>query len=163
QPRASRVVIRLMAVALPHWPFFDNTTDPGPEPGIGTSIMPTQADYDAFLAHPDPQRRIVMVRSEEHTSELQSRENLVCRLISENSCVDAVLHSFPTRRSSDLQPRASRVVIRLMAVALPHWPFFDNTTDPGPEPGIGTSIMPTQADYDAFLAHPDPQRRIVMV
>src|SRR5690606_4978049 len=32
-------------------------------------------------------------RSEEHTSELQSRENLVCRLR---------LHSFPTRRSSDL-------------------------------------------------------------
>src|SRR5690606_10263617 len=35
-------------------------------------------------------------RSEEHTSELQSRENLVCRL-------DA--HSSPTRRSSDLMAR----------------------------------------------------------
>src|SRR5690606_19034344 len=35
-------------------------------------------------------------RSEEHTSELQSRENLVCRLPTRN------LPSFPTRRSSDL-------------------------------------------------------------
>src|SRR5690606_4255978 len=34
-------------------------------------------------------------RSEEHTSELQSRENLVCRHYSD-------LRSFPTRRSSDL-------------------------------------------------------------
>jgi hypothetical protein len=61
QPRASRCVIALMALALPHWPFFDNTTDPGPEPGLGTSIMPTPADYETFLAHPDPQRPIVMV------------------------------------------------------------------------------------------------------
>src|SRR5690606_3840782 len=36
------------------------------------------------------------VRSEEHTSELQSRENLVC----------LCLHSFPTRRSSDLASRS---------------------------------------------------------
>src|SRR5438270_329273 len=34
-----------------------------------------------------------LLRSEEHTSELQSQSNLVCRLL---------LHSFPTRRSSDL-------------------------------------------------------------
>lgn len=61
QPRASRLVIKLMALALPRWPFFDNTADASPEPGIGTSIMPTQADYETFLAHPDPQRPIVMV------------------------------------------------------------------------------------------------------
>jgi hypothetical protein len=61
QPRASRLVIRLMALALPHWPFFDTTAEPGPEPGIGTSIMPTPQAYDSFLAHPDPQRPIVMV------------------------------------------------------------------------------------------------------
>src|SRR5690606_33346676 len=41
-------------------------------------------------------------RSEEHTSELQSRENLVCRLLL--SRPHAVLPSFPTRRSSDLRP-----------------------------------------------------------
>src|SRR5690606_14333119 len=53
-------------------------------------------------------------RSEEHTSELQSRENLVCRLLldKKNVMIPSViyycasvhrdLHSFPTRRSSDL-------------------------------------------------------------
>src|SRR5690606_8655158 len=41
-------------------------------------------------------------RSEEHTSELQSRENLVCRLLLERSGHPPHLHSFPTRRSSDL-------------------------------------------------------------
>src|SRR5690606_3926507 len=42
------------------------------------------------------------VRSEEHTSELQSRENLVCRLLLEYCRVVLAVHSFPTRRSSDL-------------------------------------------------------------
>src|SRR5690625_4666707 len=42
------------------------------------------------------------VRSEEHTSELQSRGHLVCRLLLESSFVHSHLHSFPTRRSSDL-------------------------------------------------------------
>src|SRR5690606_23300665 len=64
-------------------------------------------------------------RSEEHTSELQSRENLVCRLLLEKKKMRALhptvalffrcyaalphLHAFPTRRSSDLpvlRPRA---------------------------------------------------------
>lgn len=62
QPRASRFVVRLMALALPHWPLFDNAIDPRPEPGIGSSsVMPTQAAYEAFLAHPDPQKHLVMV------------------------------------------------------------------------------------------------------
>src|SRR5436309_2162921 len=34
--------------------------------------------HPALLTHPNPERR-----SEEHTSELQSRENLVCRLLLE--------------------------------------------------------------------------------
>src|SRR5690606_1506820 len=42
------------------------------------------------------------LRSEEHTSELQSRENLVCRLLLESIVPLRHLHSFPTRRSSDL-------------------------------------------------------------
>src|SRR5690606_19547421 len=41
-------------------------------------------------------------RSEEHTSELQSRENLVCR----------ELHSFPTRRSSDLAKADEQQVLK---------------------------------------------------
>src|SRR5690606_6798473 len=43
-----------------------------------------------------------VIRSEEHTSELQSRENLVCRLLLEVAHHHRHLHSFPTRRSSDL-------------------------------------------------------------
>src|SRR5687767_10721119 len=41
-------------------------------------------------------------RSEEHTSELQSLAYLVCRLLLEKSADHRDLHSFPTRRSSDL-------------------------------------------------------------
>src|SRR6476646_445018 len=43
-----------------------------------------------------------MVRSEEHTSELQSHSDLVCRLLLERFGDHRDLHSFPTRRSSDL-------------------------------------------------------------
>src|SRR5689334_23149797 len=43
-------------------------------------------------------------RSEEHTSELQSQLQLVCRLLLESSADHPHLHSFPTRRSSDLFP-----------------------------------------------------------
>src|SRR5262245_22772551 len=42
-------------------------------------------------------------RSEEHTSELQSLRHLVCRLLLESSTEHRDLHSFPTRRSSDLR------------------------------------------------------------
>src|SRR5690625_1258900 len=41
-------------------------------------------------------------RSEEHTSELQSRGHLVCRLLLKIICYILYLPYFPTRRSSDL-------------------------------------------------------------
>src|SRR5437016_1247470 len=41
-------------------------------------------------------------RSEEHTSELQSLTNLVCRLLLDCFAHRPALHPFPTRRSSDL-------------------------------------------------------------
>src|SRR5207249_475707 len=44
----------------------------------------------------------IFARSEEHTSELQSRFDLVCRLLLEYDTHLLDLHSFPTRRSSDL-------------------------------------------------------------
>src|SRR5699024_1450825 len=44
----------------------------------------------------------ILNRSEEHTSELQSRFDLVCRLLLESHSQHLYLHSFPTRRSSDL-------------------------------------------------------------
>src|ERR1039458_8113151 len=46
-------------------------------------------------------------RSEEHTSELQSLRHLVCRLFHVRSGESRDLHSFPTRRSSDLAKQAA--------------------------------------------------------
>src|SRR5437762_1042652 len=48
---------------------------------------------------------LLLSRSEEHTSELQSPMYLVCRLLLEYSALHHHLHSFPTRRSSDLEPQ----------------------------------------------------------
>src|SRR2546422_7167327 len=42
-----------------------------------------QVPHDVFLDRDAPQRRQVRERSEEHTSELQSRLHLVCRLLLE--------------------------------------------------------------------------------
>src|SRR5947208_971892 len=50
-------------------------------------------------------------RSEEHTSELQSPDHLVCRLLLESSSDPSDLHSFPTRRSSDLPEAESRTAL----------------------------------------------------
>src|SRR5690606_41722569 len=51
------------------------------EPYPGVCPVDPWPDY---FADPDPWRdRIVGIRSEEHTSELQSREKLVCRLLLE--------------------------------------------------------------------------------
>src|SRR3712207_3674274 len=47
---------------------------------------------------------LIRRRSEEHTSELQSRQYLVCRLLFERYCDHRDLLSYPTRRSSDLRP-----------------------------------------------------------
>src|SRR2546427_8803134 len=58
---------------------------------------------DARAPHPDWRRaRVPGVRSEEHTSELQSQSNLVCRLLLEkkkkiNSSRDA--HAYSTNRT----------------------------------------------------------------
>src|SRR5690606_41718688 len=45
-------------------------------PGTDASLPRIRIDPD----WPHPQRAVNAIRSEEHTSELQSRENLVCRL-----------------------------------------------------------------------------------
>src|SRR5690349_10337407 len=49
-----------------------------------------------------------VARSEEHTSELQSRRDLVCRLLLELIADSRCLPSFPTRRSSDLSTSRRR-------------------------------------------------------
>src|SRR5689334_16893430 len=50
-------------------------------------------------------------RSEEHTSELQSQFHLVCRLLLETYSEHRHLHSFPTRRSSDLCPASPQLIV----------------------------------------------------
>src|ERR1035438_9032518 len=57
----------------------------------------------AAASNPNPS--VPPPRSEEHTSELQSLRHLVCRLLLERYGDHRDLHSFPTRRSSDLLPR----------------------------------------------------------
>src|SRR3712207_3521154 len=57
---------------------------------------------------PEPLERLIErlehARSEEHTSELQSRQYLVCRLLLEGYGAHRDLHSFPPRRPSDPTP-----------------------------------------------------------
>lgn len=60
QPRLSRLMIRLLARVLP-WLRFDNTTESTPEPGLGTSIMPSEQDLAAFMAHPRQTTPVVMI------------------------------------------------------------------------------------------------------
>src|SRR5690242_13070798 len=62
----------------------------------------SEADWPPLALSISNQRGSGVMRSEEHTSELQSHVNLVCRLLLEGSCVNRDLLSFPTRRSSDL-------------------------------------------------------------
>src|SRR3712207_4926254 len=61
-----------------------------PEPVIEVAVEPkTKADQEKMstalqrLAQEDPSFRVSVDRSEEHTSELQSRQYLVCRLLLE--------------------------------------------------------------------------------
>src|SRR5690606_41711404 len=53
-------------------------------PGIGTAVL----EETARLHGGDPEN--LELRSEEHTSELQSRENLVCRLLLEKKKTTAI-------------------------------------------------------------------------
>jgi hypothetical protein len=137
---AARVLTRLAALAQAHggrlrWRGTEEQVLIGPLPLYR---------HCARLHFPLRTRALAMVRSAAHAQLFAQASALQVAVLNE-------------------QPRASRVVIGLMALALPRWPFFDNRTDASPEPGLGSSIMPTQADYDAFLAHPQPEHSIVMV
>src|SRR5690606_40864232 len=62
---------------------------------LGLTPIPTeQADCSAT----DPSTVASMSRSEEHTSELQSRENLVCRLLLEKKKLPPTTARVPTSR-----------------------------------------------------------------
>src|SRR5690625_7090976 len=52
--------------------------------GMGAArIMPAQRRFGRAITTPVPRDEVVAQRSEEHTSELQSRGHLVCRLLLE--------------------------------------------------------------------------------
>src|SRR5690349_17822 len=74
-------------------------------------LAPVVSEKSTFVA--DKNRQYVFrvadgaTRSEEHTSELQSRRDLVCRLLLEQYDHPPDPHSFPTRRSSDLLTKAA--------------------------------------------------------
>src|SRR2546430_13680972 len=61
--------------------------DPGPDAPRGTAPASFDRTDTAAPAAPgarrDPHQRLTPTRSEEHTSELQSQSNLVCRLLLE--------------------------------------------------------------------------------
>src|SRR5690606_40806929 len=59
----------------------------GAQGGAGGGVRGARGVRDARTAQPRDPRRL---RSEEHTSELQSRENLVCRLLLEKKKVEYV-------------------------------------------------------------------------
>src|SRR5690606_3298623 len=56
-------------------------TTPGGMPRLNEEAM---VHYDRMIALADKHDLRLILRSEEHTSELQSRENIVCRLLLEN-------------------------------------------------------------------------------
>ncbi len=83
------------------------------------------------------------VMAERHAEELRGAEALQVAALSE-------------------QPRAIRLTTWLLSRVLPHVPF-DSTVEPGPEPGMGSSIMPTEQALQSFIAHPEQHTPIVMV
>src|SRR2546430_9636852 len=61
-----------------HWPRYSEK--PAHVPWRGRSLLPSLAET---CPHPPSPRQLL--RSEEHTSELQSQSNLVCRLLLEKT------------------------------------------------------------------------------
>src|SRR2546430_10424419 len=62
-----------------------------------------------LLTHPEPIERGAQQRSEEHTSELQSQSNLVCRLLLEKKKQHNVHHPRPVERSPSSRSYARSV------------------------------------------------------
>src|SRR6476620_12182035 len=65
-----------------------------------TTLFRSLAFRDATGWDAPPQRLTIRKRSEEHTSELQSRQYLVCRLLLEKKQKKALLHLFYRKRKN---------------------------------------------------------------
>src|SRR5688572_18492180 len=67
-------------------PAVAHRAEPGIEDGERAAIVAVpQEASEPLLEREDRQRNLVLARSEEHTSELQSQSNLVCRLLLEKN------------------------------------------------------------------------------
>src|SRR5690349_23148823 len=78
-PATTEIYTLSLHDALPIWGVDLGDDEPGQlGPGDGGARRRVAAVHD-----PQPGRRLVDDRSEEHTSELQSRRDLVCRLLLE--------------------------------------------------------------------------------
>src|SRR5690625_6719904 len=62
-----------------------------------------QADQRSVAAKPVPANKLTPTRSEEHTSELQSRGHLVCRLLLQKKKKERTNHNTRRRRSEQRQ------------------------------------------------------------
>src|SRR2546428_4606578 len=92
---------------FPYTTLFRSLLDPRhlcvPNPGVQVGVENVHAEVDA--EHDD--------RSEEHTSELQSRSDLVCRLLLEKKKKDNRQSDLLTSASGHLEHRYSLSVCRL--------------------------------------------------
>lgn len=104
--------------------------------------LPAQT-HVLLLHFPDRAQALGHVLNARHAKRLRGVESLQLSVVSE-------------------QKALVRWVTGLMARVLP-WLPFDQTVDPGPEPGLGTSIMPSEAGLASFLAHPRQDTPVVMV
>src|SRR2546421_2001759 len=85
-----------------------------------TTLFRSQLDPAAKVAHvpaPGAQPEMVNLRSEEHTSELQSRSDLVCRLLLEKKKKQS--HAGPPRYL-EKYAQSGMLVVDLVEVAI--WP-----------------------------------------
>src|SRR3712207_8361733 len=69
---------------------------------VGTVPGFTEGDLRAIVEEVHAHDALIMSRSEEHTSELQSRQYLVCRLLLEKK--KNCLHSLPERTRNQVKP-----------------------------------------------------------
>src|SRR5690625_3135012 len=87
---AGLIVVALLVDALPVSAQDDLRNVPNPDPMFELETLNVAEGYEVNLFADEPMlvKPIQMNRSEEHTSELQSRGHLVCRLLLEKKTPD---------------------------------------------------------------------------
>src|SRR3712207_7503414 len=102
-----------------------------------TLSLTQRPTWEALAAHYDT------MRSEEHTSELQSRQYLVCRLLLEKTPHASVFGWVPLMRGCSLDTRAPRRSLQLMSRHTPaHRQSIDDLADVSP---LSTGTMCTES------------------